>query len=334
MSADQHTRIISQLQALYGERLLQRRGATYPVIMFPAAPGQAVDDLLHPAPPTALQTRADYVIYDEAHLAQRQATRHLTNGLCYIGNALQHDPPQIRGALGYYFDMMATCDALDHELRDGAATPLRDALHAHIPLTRITNDLSGRCAVVGAAVLTVFKQGGEYVFFLVQRDPNLATGAGLFHVMPAFVMQPAFRETAAAEWSFVRHIVREYAEELFAMPELNHPTHFYQHPRVRELRAMLNDGRAELHPTGIAFNALSLRPELCAVLIIHDDWAVRNAAVLQAAIHTERQATHVIPLDTLDGLPDDVHTRIAPQGAAALWYGIDRARGIIGLNSG
>ena len=46
-------------------------------------------------------------------------------------------------------------------------------------------------------------------------------------------------------------------------------------------------------------------------------------------MNTERQETRLIPLDSLDGLPPDMHLRMTAQGATAMWEGIQLARQIL-----
>jgi hypothetical protein len=97
---------------------------------------------------------------------------------------------------------------------------------------------------------------------------------------------------------------------------------------------MLSDGRAQLLLTGIAFNLLSTRPEVCALLMIHDaEWYIRWQNDLEQAMNTERQNTLYIPIrddqTILNALPQHPAQHFAPQGAAALWLGIDQARKIL-----
>lgn len=337
-----HQRMIDQLQALYGAELVQAGGQTYPVIFFPADKPAEVDALLTPDYPTQSTNSADFALYDEGHLRSRQQTRSLTNGLCYAFDALSTEPLQISAKLGHYFDMIATGDALDHEMRDFARgertdTPLRDALHAKIPPADVIRSGGGRSGVIGGAAVVIYNTAAGYRVLIGQRTAQAGTGAGLYHVVPAFIFQPSGPEAFfAGEWSFAHHVLREFGEELFAMPEYDdwpgadHVDYFYTHPAIADLRAMLADERAHLHATGIAINLLSLRPELCAVLVIHDaGWQQRWERELTAAQHTERQETRLIPLDTLAGLPEDVHLRMAPHGAVAMWTGINHARRLI-----
>lgn len=352
MSPAAYRRLIAVLEALYGDVLMRRDDVAYPVTFFPADDEQTIDDVLLSPTPTTKLLAADCYVYAADHLEARRQSRRITNGLCYVVLGMQADPPRLAGALGRYFDMMATCDALDHELRDyvhsadGAADsagaelygklPLRERFHRYVAPRQALYDARGRCAVIGVATLTAFYHDGDYHLILVQRSAELGTGAGLFHVMPAFVMQPV-SQSHEADWSLRGQILREYGEELFAMPEPDDadatppPDYHDAHPPVAELNTMLADGRAELHVTGVALNLLSLRYEVTTLLVIHDpDWHTRHQSALTAALSTERQATHYVPLSTLAGLPDDLHLRAAPHGAVALWQGIDRLQVMAG----
>lgn len=339
---DFHTRLIDQLRPLYGERLFEYNGQTHPIVFLPAAPGQRgdVDSVLVQDYPRRFVDRSTFAICNDEHLQNRLRTRPgMTDNPTYIMERMQANPLRIQAQLGTYFDMMATCDALDWELRDfaigkGADLPLREQLHALVSADDLIYDGRGRSGVIGVAVLTVFNNGGDYRAIVAQRSSTLATGAGLYHVVPAFVFQPSGPESFyAAEWSVKHHICREFGEELFAMPEYDQwpsaqtADYFYTHPAVANLRAMLADGRAELFLTGTAFNLLSTRPEICAALLIHDpDWYAQSEGQLQQALTTERQETRYIPIDTLEGLPDDLHIRMTPQGATALWMGLEAVR--------
>jgi hypothetical protein len=347
--SDFQAKLIDTLRSLYGKRLFAYNAQTYPVIVLPAAPSQRcdVDSVLAADYPRAFVDRSTFAFYDSAHLEQRLTTRPgMTDNPTYIMERMQTNPLRIQARLGRYFDMMATCDALDWELRDFASgergdLPLRQQLHAAVSADELLYDGRGRSGVIGVAVLTVFVHDGGYRAIVARRSSTLATGAGLYHVVPAFVFQPSGPESFyAAEWSIRHHVCREFGEELFAMseygqwPSAQTAQYFYDHPAVANLRAILADGRAELLLTGVAFNLLSTRPEICAALLIHDpEWYTRSEAQLQRALSTERQETRYIPIDTLEGLPDDLHIRMTPQGAAALWLGLEAARARIAQRS-
>lgn len=352
LSDNAHTRLIDYLKIRYP--LYQRHGDYYPFVHLPPAPHQIsdVDSLLAPDYPQKFVAQDQHGFYDAAHLEALQADgRTLTNGVSYVMQSIETADSDgqlcIHAKLGHYFDMLSTCDALDHELRRYAngqtdSLPNRSCLHEVISESDILRRGDGRSAIIGGATLTVFNHNGEYQAIVAQRSKQMATGAGLHHVLPAFVFQPSGRpDFYAGEWSFLYQIMREFGEELFAMPEYDawditpeRYDYFYDYPPIQDLREMLTDGRAQILLTGIAFNVLSTRPEICALLMIHDStWYKRWQTELNRAINTERQNTLYIPIANdervLSELPQNPARHFAPQGAGALWLGIDQARKII-----
>jgi hypothetical protein len=325
---------------MYGDRLFTRDGVVYPTVIFPPSVGQEddPDSVLSRYVPQAIKSQDAFAFYDEPHLENLQRSRWTTNGLSYILSELTEEPLTVSANLGHYFDMLATCDALDQELRAYARgerddLPHRERLYAKIPPENTLTSGAGRCAILGGATLIVFNHDGVYKAMIAQRSSRLAVGAGLFHVMPAYVLQPHLNPPHEAEWSIWRQVLREFGEELFGMPEYadwESPVgarYFYDFPAVADLRTMLQDGRARLQLTGTAMNLMSLRMEICSTLIIFDaNWYTRSEAALNKALFTERQATRYIPIDTLEGMPENLHLCMTPQGATAFWLGIDRAR--------
>lgn len=330
-----HERLIAYLQSHYGDVLLNRAGGYYPVVVKPIHAQSSVDAMLGQLD-LAYLTPSDFAIYDETHLNRLKATRKLTNGLCYALNHIENGI--LDGKLGYYFDMLATCDALDQEMRAYARaeidhTPLRDSFHLAIPREQWLWHGTGRGSTVGLASLVVFYHDGCYRLIFCQRSQQVAVNAGLYHVLPAFVFQPNRDEWATREWSLTHQFLREFGEELFGMAEYDDwqnpttPDYFYDQPPVADMRSMLADGRAQLLPTGAIFNLMSMRSELGMVCIIHDpDWYTRHESQLNDALGVERQATWYIPIETLEGFPDQLHLKMTPQGAAVFWLGLDKAR--------
>jgi hypothetical protein len=330
-----HARLVHYLCGQYGDILYTRDDHAYPVAVR-SITGDYVEVLLGDFAPRYI---SDFAIYDHHHLNTLAQSRSLTNGLCY---ALQSfDGDRLHGQLGYYFDMIATCDALDREIRayaDGRIShmSLREGLHQHVPSYQWVWGGAGRGSTIGLAALVVFYHDGAYRFIFCQRAHHMGVNAGLYHVLPAFVFQPQKAEWAKTEWSLTHQFLREFGEELFGMPEYPHwghpdnPYYFYDEAPIADMRAMLADGRAQLLPTGAVFNLLSMRSELAMLCIIHDpNWYTRHEALLNQHLHVERHSTYYIPLDTLAGLPDDLHLKMTPQGAGVLWLGVDYARKVI-----
>lgn len=339
-----HRRLVDYLTQTYGDKLFVRNGERYPVMVFPSEQAQhdVVDSILTPDDPREFVDPETFPIYDADHLAELRRTRDVTNGMSYVLHRLSFDPLTVEARLGHYYDMLATCDALDQELRSYArgeqdGLPHREQFHAAITPEEALYSGAGRCAIIGVATLTVFNHERTYKAIVAKRSNRLAVGAGLYHVVPAFVFQPSGPEAFySAEWSLKHQILREFGEELFAMPEFAEwdgvtiANYFYDEPPVHELLTMLDNGHAALHLTGVAMNLLTLRAEICTLLVIHDpDWYARWKDELRAALFTERQETLYVPVDDTSALPDNLPMQMTPHGAAALWMGIDRVKELV-----
>lgn len=332
------------LAKLYDVPLYERYGVRHPVVVFEPDDGQQdVDSVLGDLTEDLNDT---FAFYDQAHLQTlKNSGRNVYNGTTFALKQIRKKPLKVSATLGTYFDMLATCGALDRELRDSAVRrfirlPARKQLHQEIDPTQALTDGRYRSAALGGAVLTVFNHDGDYKALLARRSAKNATSPGFFHVMPAFIFQPMQDTVREGEWSLKHHIYREYLEELFGMPETDSLNGFYQHPALLDLQAMLQTGEATLQITAVAVNLLTLRAEFCVLLLIHDPtWYKRITAQdsdipLNAAAEAEDGKLKLFNIDSdeavLAELPPHPHTMMPPQAIPALWYGIDAVRRHIG----
>lgn len=349
MTNQQYQAITQYLIKLYGDRLYKRNKLTYPFVAFLPQPEQIhdVDSVLGDAPKQFL-TQDDMAFYNQAFLQTlKNSGRNLFNGTTYIQKRIRRKPLRVSGEFGKYFDMVATCAALDQELKDASESkllrlPSRSQLHRHLPADQAMINGAGRSAAIGVACLTVFNHQGEYKAILARRSAKAATDPLQFHVMPAFIFQPSDENGAfPEEWSVKHQVYREYLEELFGMPEVvpDRYDYFYEHPAMKHLQGLLNTGEAELYLTGVVINLLTLRPEICVLLLIHTpEWYEKiTAPDSDISLNTEAEAhggtIELVPINSDDALlaalPPYLYLNMPPQGLAGLWLGIDRARGQI-----
>ena len=197
-----------------------------------------------------------------------------------------------------------------------------------------------RSAAIGISALTIFNDGAAYRAILARRSQSTAIDSNMFHVLPAMM----FEQTTAdfndrREWSVKHQILREVLEELFGLPEDINPPRwdfFYDHPALQFLLELLDSGKAQLCATGVILNLLTLRPEISALLLIHDPaWYARVSAEdsdmpLATADETLDGSLALAPIATdeafLSRFPPALHLMMPAQATAALWLGIDRAR--------
>lgn len=335
--------IYARVVRAFGDQyaLYERGGLRYPVVVLPPDDAQRadVDSILGSLLPET-EERADFAFYDQAHVQAMQARgRRLEDNPTYTFAHLETSPLKIHARLGRYFNMLATCDALDRETRahfsqpspsDLLDLPYRAALAERVPPKRALYDGRGRSAALGVAALTVLNDAGTYKLLLARRSQLTATDPGFYHVLPAFVFQPVQRGTPhLAEYSVARQVYREFLEEFYGLPEGASPHEVEAHPLYQELR---QQGAAALYLTGLSFNVLTQRHEICTLLLIHN-MTGHNRAARKAAWETEQGAFVLAPLASdealLAALPPALHTRMPPQGSAALWLGVDYARALL-----
>jgi len=347
LTQEQYEKITKHLTQLYGKRLYERNGITHPIVVFTPQPDQIndVDSVLGDAPRQLLRAE-DMAFYNQAYLQTlKNSGRNLFNGTTFVHKRLRRKPLKLSAELGKYFDMLATCAALDDELKDAAAgqlirLPGRSQLHRHLPPDQAMINGRGRSAAIGVACLTVFNHEGTYKAMLARRSERAATDPLHFHVLPAFIFQPSDEQwTYPEEWSVAHQVYREYLEELFGFDEISSPArydYFYEHPALQYLKTLMARGEAALYLTGITINLLTLRPEISTLLLIHTPaWYARITAPnsdMPLNTHAEAHGGTIYMLPIRDDaavlaeLPENVHTMMPPQAVGALWMGVDLAR--------
>ena len=349
MSLDRYDykNLTDYLQHLYQCTPFSRDGIEHPVTVYYPSEVQIrdVDSILDPYPPT--QEDTDFAAYDRSYLYTLQNSKPaLFNGRTFTLKFIRERPLRMRASLGHYFDMLATCASLEHELRDAVAegwmrAPSRAQYHRHVDPTEAIMRGMRRSAAIGIGTLTVFNDNGIYKTILARRSNKTAFDSGMFHVLPAMMFQPTTPNFTypEQEWSIKHQVLREVLEEMFNMPEEHAPTDwdfFYQHPAMIYLQDLMDTGRAHLYVTGIVLNLLTLRPEVSTLLLIHDaDWYARITAPdsdmpFMTADETLAYSVVVAPMMTDDvflaHFPDDLHLRMPAQATATMWLGIDLAR--------
>lgn len=351
MDAAAHYDIMTHhLRVYYPQPYYSAVGVMYPLMWYPASPEQQedVDSILGR---WFDERPKEFPVYDHGYLSTiRNANPSIYNGVTFILKSIKRNPLKIDAALGYYFDMLATCASLERELRDAASEtyirlPARSLYHRNISPAIALKSGRGRSAAIGGACLTVCRRGSEYMALLGRRSGKSATDPGFYHLLPAFIFQPMGETVKEGEWSLKHHVQREWLEELFAMPEERSPEqidYFRSHPALLDLHRMMAHGDAALYLTGVSMNLLTLRPEINFLLLIHEAaWYERVTAPDSPTplnVLEEAHAAEFVPIATdealLAALPPHVHTMMPPQAVGALWEGVKLAREKIALYAG
>ncbi|NJL94548.1 MAG: hypothetical protein HC915_12910 [Anaerolineae bacterium] len=337
--------MLARLQGWYAPPeadLFMHQGVRYPACFFPAgaAQRQAVNSILGPAP-TEQEDLTRFPFLAREHLLARQQGGHtLHDNPTFVLGRLQVAPTlHLTARLGSYFNMLMTCDALEHELRaacaNGAPCPEAKALplRQHLASPAALFDGHNRSAIIGMTVLVVYARDGTYWSLVGERSGRTAIEPGRLQVIPAGVFGPISADIAG-EWDLQRGMLRETLEELFGLEDATPGQvplgYFADFPAYRRLVDLLAGGGAALRLAGIAVNLLTLRPEVCAVLLIHDPtWAAQLDPQHISWEMAGRQLYHVPVAEdaaVLAALPADAAARFTPQGSVALWAGLALAR--------
>ena len=125
----------------------------------------------------------------------KTARSGLYNGATFTMKQIRENPLRLRGQIGGYYDMLATCAALERESRAAAEAglmraPLRTAYHRQVPPDVALLRGDGRSAAIGIGTLTVFNDGDVYRAILAKRSQSTALDSNMFHVLPAMMFEP------------------------------------------------------------------------------------------------------------------------------------------------
>jgi hypothetical protein len=344
------------------KKLLSVAGHDYPIAVFPANETQLL------APESVLgrpilRTRQP----DDRLLPGSAKYRALAHRLglksydrpCFTMKRIRSDGTiNIECELGSYLRALDTCDEfawelfLQHDRLSGTTRedfaafdrllPFRSRLHSEV-LDPVC-DGSLRSAAVAISTLLAFHDERDIVFLVKRRSTTVAVHAGMVHVLPSFMFQPATGDLEN-EFSVIHNLYREYLEELFNRPELEAPEgdwqYFYGDPNLTYLLRLIADGVAQVYLTGVAVNLLNLRPEICLLLYIKDPGWYRHhrrneiagqrfqfndewMGIAQMASNAESAVSRIPYCRDDDRLLCDGRVSpsdLVPPGAAAFWLG-------------
>lgn len=290
-------------------RTLRRLYPQYPLVdlfgfpvaacTFPADPEEWHDveaplgDLLTQSLPMSGEWSSDffpdaYAAFQQ-HLATAQAKRKW-NGPTFALDHIRRVNGKVRLDCrpGRYFQSLATSEACDMELMtaladdpdqpvDLSALPVRRWAHERAAEQDPVLDGTGRSAAVSVAtVILAARADGGYGVLLTPRSGEVATHRLFNHVAPSGIFAPLDLDMTPLqdEFSVRRNLLREYLEELYSIEEYeigSKPIHSIEtEPEVMRLRALIDSGSANLYYTGVSVNLLTLRPEICTLLLVRD----------------------------------------------------------------
>lgn len=369
--------LYSYLGWLYDKNAYRHDGLTFPLAIFPAPKSQRYDiesvlGKLDREPNDGIDKVFDQVGQGYLRKLVRESPDPAPwDDPTYRMTMIEiKDPLKIHCALGGYYNMLKSCEVIEFELLTEFSkiqpsyadyqwfsehTRLRNYLHSRgNPL----ESALGRSVAVSISTPIIFAEGDTYKVLLRERSQKVAIYKNLLHVLPSFMFQPQLH-FYEEEYSIRHNIYREYLEEVIGREDLERPTggeyydFFYADPNLAYLRELEQQGGAKLYFTGIGINLLSLRPEICTLLLITDpDWIVNQRQGREIHGHQlntlrvnwefklrdELQEAKFKGIATIDltkqlVLPANLFRpeNFVPPGAAALKLGIDVARDELGV---
>ncbi len=183
---------------------------------------------------------------------------------------------------GRYFDVMNVAEAVAHEyaaqLRVGGVPGWKD-----LPFRSLLGDpfdLTRRPLMVAMSALTLRREPttGAATFVLHWRDPQrVATGGGLYQVMPVGVFQPTSgsADDCTNDFDLWRGLVREYSEEFLGAAERTGDgggiVRYDAWPFFRAMSQARSEGRLLVHCFGIGIDPLTLVADILMAVVFDED---------------------------------------------------------------
>lgn len=201
----------------------------------------------------------------------------------------QANQVRIECGMGRYFLNHATSELLDPELMEALARsphnpvtlddlPRRAWLHRHAHDSDPVADGTRRAAAMSHATVVMIASADDercYDILLPARSGEVAAHRGFNHVAPSGILAP-FDEMSPSpqkEFSVRRNFYREWVEELYNAEEHQRPAGFdIPDPEEQSEITRLKAANARLYYTGVSVNLLTLRPEICLLLLIDDPY--------------------------------------------------------------
>jgi len=190
---------------------------------------------------------------------------------------------------GSYFQILNICEAAAHELAAvvlDLPQPEREKpqqLRGRLPfrsLIRDPFDLRVRPILPAISTLTLRRDtaAGTTTWLAHWRDPaKVASGGGLYQVMPVGVFQPSTNSAAAGanDFDLWRCMAREFNEELLGAPEpASHNTTLLDYtnwPFFQALEQARDQGRLRVHCLGLGIDPLTLVTDILMVCVFDDE---------------------------------------------------------------
>jgi hypothetical protein len=192
----------------------------------------------------------------------------------------------------------------------------------------------GRAAGIGVAAVVCFtvRNDDDIYALLGLRSSSVSTWRNTWHVFPSGMLGARFVDFHGYHAEDVRRAwLAEFQEELFDVKESAALTMPPDHVDD-EYDSLVGEYEARIVFTGVAFDLLNLRPELCGLIYIGDQrWYERtkfapNYEVARASSNSPLFYPTPVRWSDERALSRITPDATVPSGAAAFWAGVDVAR--------
>lgn len=203
------------------------------------------------------------------------------NWYCYrlMSVSGERDAPVLTFAKSRYHDLVDTCQraAFDLSAWDSQKGNRREISELPLRKAQAIFDFSNRDANPGVSTVVILKNRKPDTGFLIHdRKWNGAMDSpNSYHVVPAGQFQPDQAENYRPErdFSLVRNVFREMAEELYSVPHAAEPVvfddqDFMKADVIAPIREAYENGALTLHYLGLAIDPLPMKPGILAAMVI------------------------------------------------------------------
>ena len=188
--------------------------------------------------------------------------------------------------LGHFFDGLASQYVLEHEARlalsgrsakriQSRDLPLRESL-ASTP-DAIERFCETQFVRIGVSNLILFRADKDTYRPAIRVRGTLSMGhPGDFDPMSSGILDISTHDPGF-DFNVQYKVLKEIYEELFGGKEVEKemlgldPDFFFEKPPIKDLKIMLDDGRASLRLTGFCIDLVRIVPEITTVLVVRDE---------------------------------------------------------------
>jgi len=229
----------------------------------------------------------------------------------------------------------------------------RNSLHKKVddPINMLTH-VQGRAAGFGLAALTVINIEGKYEAIRAKRSKIVGTFQGAYHVIPAGManLDPSSdKENPYIEKGYlnIRYLIeKEFVEEWFSFEEAG-----YINANIGQQRTIIENAvkrylygenncyDAKVFLTGIVFDLLNYRPEICILILINEKkwWEDHNPFGKDPTkLNYEINDPHEGGIRQFNIAENELLTAMEPgkcclSGIASFYLGVQMARKILNI---